>query len=101
MTDLGEQHRLLGLAINRENWNGRRCHSVVLHFSISGRQVRNWGPIPATNRPVRYDEIVIMQIRDMKVYRQVGVADNLLGLQQIGAIADPAGFGRRSLSEGE
>jgi predicted ester cyclase len=71
-------------------------HSVVLHFTISGRQVRDWGPIPASNRAVSYDEIVIMHIRDGKVSHQVGVADNLLALQQLGAIADPAGFTRRS-----
>jgi hypothetical protein len=41
---------------------------------------------------VAYDEIVIMQICEGKVFRQVGVADNLLALQQLGAIPDPAGF---------
>jgi predicted ester cyclase len=65
---------------------------VVLHFTISGRQVGAWGPIPATNRVVRYDEIVIMTVRDGKVCHQVGVADNLLALQQLGAVADPSGF---------
>lgn len=65
---------------------------VVLHFTISGRQVEPWGPIPATNRVVAYDEIVIMTIRDGKVCHQVGVADNLLALQQLGAVADPSSF---------
>lgn len=71
-------------------------HSVVLHFTISGRQIADWGPIAATNLPVKYDEIVIMQIRDGKVCRQVGVLDNLLALQQLGRIPDPAGFVERS-----
>jgi predicted ester cyclase len=69
--------------------------SVVLHFTITGKQVREWGPIPASNRTVTYDEIVIMQIRDGKVFRQVGVADNLLALQQLGVIPDPAGFAKQ------
>lgn len=73
--------------------------SVVLHFTISGKQVGDWGPIPASNRDVSYDEIVIMRIREGKVSHQVGVADNLLALQQLGVIADPAGFARRSLPE--
>lgn len=65
---------------------------VVLHFTISGTHVRDWGPIPATNRAVKYDEIVIMKIRDGKVFHQIGTADNLLALQQLGAIPDPAGY---------
>jgi predicted ester cyclase len=65
---------------------------VVLHFTISGRHVEAWGPIPATNRVVEYDEIVIMSVRAGKVCHQVGVADNLLALQQLGAVADPTGF---------
>ena len=71
-------------------------HNVVLHFTISGTQVRDWGPVPATHAEVRYDEIVIMEIREGKVFHQVGVADNLLALQQLGVIADPAGFATRS-----
>ena len=71
-------------------------HSVVLHFSISGRQVGDWGGIAATHLPVKYDEIVIMQIRDGKVYRQVGVLDTLLALQQLRQIPDPAGFVEKS-----
>ncbi len=69
---------------------------VVLHFTITGRQVGDWGPIPATNQPVKYDEIVIMEIRGSQVCRQVGVADSLLALQQLGRIPDPAGFVERS-----
>jgi len=69
---------------------------VVLHFTISGRQVRDWGPIPATNWLVNYDEIVIMEVRDGRVCRQRGVSDALLALQQLGQIPDPAGFVERS-----
>jgi predicted ester cyclase len=71
-------------------------NSVVLHFTISGKQVADWGAIAATNRRVKYDEIVIMQIRDGKVCRQVGVLDTLLALQQIGLIPDPEGLVDRS-----
>ena len=70
---------------------------VVLHFTITGRQVRDWGPVPATGKPVKYDEIVIMEIRDGKVCRQTGVLDRLLALQQLGRIPDPTGYVERSL----
>ena len=65
---------------------------VVLHFTISGRQVADWGPVKATGRKVNYDEIVIMQVRNGKVCHQRGVSDVLLALQQLKAIPDPAGF---------
>lgn len=70
--------------------------SIVLHFTISGVQVGDWGPVAATNRPVKYDEIVIMKVRDGKVYHQVGVTDTLLALQQMGSIPDPGGFVEKS-----
>lgn len=71
--------------------------SVVVHFTITGKQVRDWGPVAVTNRTISYDEIVVMQIREGRVFHQVGVADNLLALQQLGMIPDPAGFTKRSL----
>lgn len=40
---------------------------------------------------VRYDEIVIMTVRDGKVCHEVGVADHLLALPQLGAVADLSG----------
>lgn len=70
--------------------------NIVLHFTISGTQVADWGPIAATNRPVKYDEIVIMKVRDGKVCHQIGVSDTLLALQQMGGIPDPAGFVEKS-----
>ncbi len=69
---------------------------VVLHFTITGRQVKPWGPVPATGKPVKYDEVVIMEIRDGKVCRQRGVLDTLLALQQLGRIPDPTGVVERS-----
>jgi len=65
---------------------------IVVHFSISGVQVGDWGPIPATNKRVNYDEIIIMKVADGKVYHQVGVTDALLALQQMGRIPDPTGI---------
>ncbi len=73
---------------------------VVLHFTITGRQVKDWGPIPATGKPVKYDEIVIMEIRDGKACRQTGVLDTLLALQQLGHIPDPGGFVEKSFESG-
>ncbi|NOX49259.1 MAG: ester cyclase [Gammaproteobacteria bacterium] len=72
---------------------------VVLHFTITGRQIKDWGPVTATNKLVKYDEIVIMQIRDGRVCRQIGVADTLLALQQLGRIPDPGGFVENSFEK--
>ena len=69
---------------------------IVAHFTISGMHTGDWGGVPATNREVKHDEIVIMTVRDGKVCRQVGVVDALLGLQQIGLIPDPGGFVQKS-----
>ena len=71
---------------------------VVLHFTITGRQVKDWGPVPATGKRVKYNEVVIMEIRDGKVCRQTGVLDTLLALQQLGRIPDPAGYVEKSLT---
>jgi predicted ester cyclase len=40
--------------------------------------------VPATGRPVAFDEIVIMTVRDSKVVHQTGVIDNVTGLRQVG-----------------
>jgi len=63
--------------------------SVVVHFTIRGRQVGPWGPVPPTGREVAFDEIVIMTIVDGRVVHQVGVVDNLRGLQQLGVLPGP------------
>ena len=74
---------------------------IVLHFTITGRQVKKWGPVPATGKHVKYDEIVIMEVRDGKVCRQTGVLDTLLALQQLGRIPDPGGFVEKSFASKE
>jgi predicted ester cyclase len=66
---------------------------VVLHFTITGRHVGQWGPVPATGKDVAYDEIVIMTVRDGKVCHQVVVADNITGLRQIGVWPSPKAAG--------
>jgi len=73
-------------------------NSVVLHFTISGIQVGDWGPVSATNKAVKYDEIIIMKVRGGKVFHQVGITDTLLALQQMGRIPDPAGYVEKSLA---
>lgn len=70
--------------------------NIVLYFTISGIQVGDWGSVRATNKRVKYDEIVIMKVRDGKVCHQIGVTDTLLALQQMGRIPDPAGFVEKS-----
>ena len=69
---------------------------IVLHFTISGVQVGDWGPVRETHKKVKYDEIVIMKVRDGKVFHQVGITDTLLALQQMGRIPDAAGYVKRS-----
>jgi predicted ester cyclase len=58
---------------------------VVVHFTIKGRHVGPWGPLPATGKTVAFDEIVIMTVQDGSVVHQAGVIDNLTGLRQVGA----------------
>ena len=70
--------------------------AIVLHFTITGVQVGDWGGVPATNKKVKYDEIIIMKVRNGKVFHQVGVTDTLLALQQMGRIPDPAGVVEKS-----
>jgi hypothetical protein len=46
-------------------------------------------PLPATGKRAQFDEIVILQIRDGKVFRQRGIIDNLSALRQLGAVPSP------------
>ena len=62
---------------------------VAIHFTIKGKQIGHWGPVPPSGKDVEFDEIVIMTIKDGKVVHQTGVADNLRGLRQVGAIRSP------------
>lgn len=64
---------------------------VVVHFTIRGRHTGRWGPLAPTGREVAFDEIVIMKVRDGKVFELSGVIDNLTGLRQVGAIPSPPG----------
>jgi predicted ester cyclase len=59
---------------------------VVVHFTITGTHTGPWGLVPATGRPVAFDEIVIMTVRDSKVVHQTGVIDNVTGLRQVGVL---------------
>jgi predicted ester cyclase len=43
----------------------------------------------AGHRQAQFDEIVILQIRDGKVFRQRGIVDNLSALRQLGAVPSP------------
>ena len=64
-------------------------HNVVLHFTITGRQIGHWGAVPPTGRFTEHDEIVIMSVDEGRVRRQVGIVDNLLALRQLGVIPQP------------
>jgi hypothetical protein len=62
---------------------------VVAHIAISGTQTGQWGPLPPTGRHVRFDEIVILEIRNGTVHKQRGVVDNLAALRQLGVVRSP------------
>jgi len=64
-------------------------HRVVVHFTIRGRQVGAWGPVPPTGKEVEHDEIVIMTVENGKVVHQIGIVDNLRALRQLGVIPTP------------
>jgi predicted ester cyclase len=62
---------------------------VVARFTISGTQDGPWGVLPPSGKPVAFDEIVILQLRDGKVVHQSGIADNLTALRQLGILPTP------------
>ena len=62
---------------------------VVLHLTISGTQLGQWGPLPPTGKRAEFDEIIILRIRDGKVVGQRGVVDNLSALRQLGVVPTP------------
>lgn len=62
---------------------------VVARFTISGTQEGQWGVLPPTGRRVKFEEIVIVEIRNGKVHRQRGVVDNLSALRQLGVLPSP------------
>ena len=62
---------------------------VAAHLTISGTQQGQWGLLPPTGKRVRFEEIVILQIRDGKVRRQRGIPDNLNALRQLGVVPTP------------
>jgi len=62
---------------------------VVAWFTISGTQHGQWGLLPPSGKRVRFDEIVILEIREGKVHRQRGVVDNLAALRQLGVLPSP------------
>ena len=62
---------------------------VVVRFTITGTQRGQWGPLPATGKPVRFEEIVILRFVDGKVAEQRGLPDNLAALRQLGVMPTP------------
>ena len=62
---------------------------VVVRLTITGTQRGQWGPLPATGKPVGFEEIVILRIVDRKVAEQRGLPDNLAGLRQLGVMPTP------------
>ncbi len=56
---------------------------AVAHFTISGRQVGEWGGLPPSGKLLRFEELVIMHLRDGKVAYQRGLTDTMRALQQL------------------
>jgi predicted ester cyclase len=64
---------------------------VVVRLTITGTQLGQWGPLPPTGKPVRFEEIVILRFADGKVVEQRGLPDNLSALRQLGVMPTPPG----------
>jgi len=62
---------------------------VVARFTISGTQSGQWGMLPPTHKPVAFEEIVILELRDGQVIHQRGIPDNLSALRQLGVLPWP------------
>jgi predicted ester cyclase len=62
---------------------------VVVRLTITGTQLGQWGPLPPTGKPVRFEEIVILRFADGKVVEQRGLPDNLAALRQLGVVPTP------------
>jgi steroid delta-isomerase-like uncharacterized protein len=62
---------------------------VVVRLTITGTQLGQWGPLPPTGKQVRFEEIVILRLRDGKVVEQRGLPDNLAALRQLGVVPTP------------
>lgn len=58
---------------------------VVAHFTISGRQVGDWGVLPATGKTLRYEEMAIFHFKEGKIVYQRGIVDNIRALYQYGS----------------
>jgi steroid delta-isomerase-like uncharacterized protein len=69
---------------------------VVVRFTITGTQLGQWGPLPPTGKPVRFEEIVILRFVDGKVIEQRGLPDNLAALRQLGVVPTPPTQGDHS-----
>ena len=64
---------------------------VVVRLTITGTQKGQWGPLPPTGKPVRFEEIVILHFANGKVVAQRGLPDNLAALRQLGVMPTPPG----------
>jgi len=64
---------------------------VVVRLTVTGTQRGWWGPLPPTGKKVRFEEILILRVRDGQVVAQRGIADSLTALRQLGVIPMPSG----------
>ena len=63
---------------------------VAVRLTISGTQTGQFGIIPPTGRPVRFEEMLILRFTpDGKVREQRGIPDNVNLLRQLGVLPTP------------
>jgi len=62
---------------------------VARRTTVTGTHLSDYLGVPATGRPVRYDEVVIMRFADGRITESWAVVDVLAQLRQLGVLGDP------------
>jgi steroid delta-isomerase-like uncharacterized protein len=61
---------------------------VVGRFTVTGTQRGEFMGIPASGKPITYEEIAIVRFKDGKIIEHWAVTDALAMMQQLGAIPE-------------
>jgi predicted ester cyclase len=69
---------------------------VVGYFTVSAVHTGELFGMPATNRPISYDEVGIVRFRGGKIVEHWSVADTLAMMQTLGAVAPVGSDGKAS-----
>jgi steroid delta-isomerase-like uncharacterized protein len=79
LTALPDLHVTTDLMVAEED-------KVVTYLTMTGTNSGPFGNIPATNKPVKFNGVDIVQIKDGKASERWGVTDDLSMLTQMGRI---------------